>query len=122
MCFLLHIIALVALFGVVLAWDKEDYEIFDLVSAVETSEGKGTTFYSWLGVLEKATNAEITRAYRKLSLELHPDKNHGVKGANERYARLGVVATILRSEGRERYDFWMKRGVPKWRGASSCLS
>ncbi|KAG8824227.1 hypothetical protein FRC17_009149 [Serendipita sp. 399] len=45
-----------------------------------------------------------------------PDKNHGVVGANERYARLGVVAQILRSEGRERYDFWMKRGVPKWRG------
>lgn len=47
-----------------------------------------------------------------------PDKNHGLKGANERYARLGVVAQILRSEGRERYDFWMKRGVPKWRGAT----
>jgi hypothetical protein len=32
-----------------------------------------------------------------------PDKNQGIKGANERYARLGVVAQILRSEGRERY-------------------
>lgn len=33
-----------------------------------------------------------------------PDKNQGVKGAHERFARLGVIAQILRnSEGRERY-------------------
>jgi hypothetical protein len=32
-----------------------------------------------------------------------PDKNPGVKGVQERFARLGVVASILRSEeGRER--------------------
>jgi len=32
-----------------------------------------------------------------------PDKNPGVKGIQERFARLGVVAAILRSqEGRER--------------------
>lgn len=112
----MHILAFVSLLTLVAAWSKEDYEIFDLVTAVENSEGKGTTFYSWLGVTEKANSAEITRAYRKKSLDLHPDKNHGVPGANERYARLGVVAQVLRSEGRERYDFWMKRGVPKWRG------
>ncbi|CCA77258.1 hypothetical protein PIIN_11902 [Serendipita indica DSM 11827] len=97
-----HILAFVSLLTLVAAWSKEDYEIFDLVTAVENSEGKGTTFYSWLGVTEKANSAEITRAYRKKSLDLHPDKNHGVPGANERYARLGVVAQILRSEGRER--------------------
>jgi hypothetical protein len=34
---------------------------------------------------------------------ISPDKNPGVKGAQERFARLGVVASILRSqEGRER--------------------
>ncbi len=67
--------------------------------------------------------AEIGRAYRKKSILLQcasqylcfacsyivrltncsPDKNPGVKGVQERFARLGVVATILRSEeGRER--------------------
>ncbi|KAI9448023.1 DnaJ-domain-containing protein [Lactarius indigo] len=95
---------LVLLIGVVHAY--EDYEIFDLVSAVE---GKGTTFYSWLDVSSSASVAEIGRAYRKKSMLLHPDKNPGVKGAQERFARLGVVASILRSqEGRER--------SPRWRG------
>jgi curved DNA-binding protein CbpA len=61
--------------------------------------------------------AEIGRAYRKKSMVLHPDKNPGVKGVQERFARLGVVGSILRSEeGRERYDFFYKNGVPRWRG------
>ena len=39
-----------------------------------------------------------------------------VKLANERFARLGVVANILRGPGRERYDYFLKNGFPKWRG------
>ncbi|KAI0005026.1 DnaJ-domain-containing protein [Russula compacta] len=105
------------LIGLVHAWTKEDHEIFDLVSAVEAAEGKGTTFYSWLDVSPSASMAEIGRAYRRRSMLLHPDKNLGVKGVQERFARLGVVASILRNqEGRERYDFFYKNGVPRWRG------
>jgi len=99
------------------SWDKEDYEIFDLVSAIETSEGKGTTFYSWLDVPSTATTSEIAKAYRKLSMQLHPDKNPGNKKIAERFARLGVVSAILRNAAsRTRYDFFYKNGVPKWRG------
>lgn len=85
--------------------------------------GKGTTFYSWLEVSPSASMADIGRAYRKKSMFLQcvspfplstlhalkssncsPDKNPGVKGIQERFARLGVVASILRSqEGRERF-------------------
>jgi len=109
--------ALACLTGLVHAWTKEDHEIFDLVSGVEAAEGKGTTFYSWLGVSSSASMADIGRAYRKKSMLLHPDKNPGVKGVQERFARLGVVSSILRSEeGRERYDFFYKNGVPRWRG------
>jgi len=108
---------LVLLTTCVLAWEKEDYEIFDLVTAVEKAEGKGTTFYSWLDVPSSATTGEISKAYRKKSIQLHPDKNPGVVGIHERFARLGVIAAILRNpESRKRYDFFYKNGVPKWRG------
>ncbi|KAJ7713756.1 DnaJ domain-containing protein [Mycena maculata] len=108
---------LAALFAVALAWDKEDHEIFDLVSAIQASEGKDTTFYSWLDVPSTATTAEIAKAYRKKSMLLHPDKNPNDKTIDERFARLGVVSTILRNkESRERYDFFYKNGVPTWRG------
>jgi len=101
----------------VFAWEKEDHEIFDLVSAVEKAEGKGTTFYSWLDVSSTATMTEISKAYRKKSIQLHPDKNPGVVGIHERFARLGVIAAILRNaDSRKRYDFFDKNGVPKWRG------
>lgn len=111
------ILILAVLATAVLAWEKEDYEIFDLVSAVQASEGKGTTFYSWLDVPPTASAADVAKAYRKLSIKIHPDKNPNVKGAHERFARLGVVSSILRNpESRQRYDFFFKNGVPKWRG------
>ncbi|KAG6911179.1 hypothetical protein DXG01_003046 [Tephrocybe rancida] len=95
----------------------EDHEIFDIVSQLEAAEGKGTTFYSWLNVPSTAPTAEISKAYRKMSMQLHPDKNPDVKGIHDRFARLGVIATILRNkESRKRYDFFYKNGVPKWRG------
>ncbi|KAL8713487.1 MAG: hypothetical protein Q9220_002349 [cf. Caloplaca sp. 1 TL-2023] len=39
-----------------------------------------------------------------------------VKKASERYARLGVIAEILKGEGRERYDHFLANGFPRWRG------
>jgi len=114
---LLFVALLAVLATAVHAWTKEDHEIFDLVSALEGAEGKGTTFYSWLDVPSTATTPEIARAYRKKSVQLHPDKNPGVKGIHQRFARLGVISTILRNaESRKRYDFFYKNGVPTWRG------
>ncbi|KAF8845860.1 DnaJ-domain-containing protein [Paxillus ammoniavirescens] len=117
MRFILFLAFLAVLATAVSAWTKEDHEIFDLVGALEAAEGKGTTFYSWLDVPPTASLAQINKAYRKKSMQLHPDKNPGVKGIQERFARLGVIANTLRSsEGRKRYDFFYKNGVPKWRG------
>ena len=39
-----------------------------------------------------------------------------VKEASDRFARLGLIANILRGEGRERYDHFLANGFPKWRG------
>lgn len=39
-----------------------------------------------------------------------------VKKASERYARLGVIAEILKGEGRARYDYFLANGFPRWRG------
>jgi len=99
------------------SWTKDDHEIFDLVSELETHEGKGTDFYKFLDVNPAASVGALNRAYRKRSLELHPDKNPNVPDVHERFARLGKIAAILRnSEKRERYDFFYKNGVPRWRG------
>ncbi|CDR99748.1 hypothetical protein [Sporisorium scitamineum] len=96
-------------------WDKDDHEIFELQSALEKSEGKGATFYSVLDIKRTSSLAEIKRAYRKKSLELHPDKNLGVEGAQQRFERLGLVYKILRDGRKDRYDHFLKSGFPKWR-------
>ncbi|KAE8414933.1 hypothetical protein BDV36DRAFT_264046 [Aspergillus pseudocaelatus] len=39
-----------------------------------------------------------------------------VKKAHDRASRLNTVANILRGPGRERYDYFLKNGFPKWKG------
>ena len=41
---------------------------------------------------------------------------NAVKEASDRFARLGLIANILRGPGRERYDHFLGNGFPKWRG------
>lgn len=98
-------------------WDKDDIEIFELQAALEDSEGSGTSFYSVLGVRASASVAEIRKAYRQKSLEWHPDKNPDRADAHKRFERLGLINRILRDERRDRYDFFLAHGFPRWSGS-----
>ncbi|CAO3596756.1 unnamed protein product [Absidia cylindrospora] len=114
---LVFVLILSTLVPSVKAWEKANFEIFDLVDELEKSEGKDTNFYNWLKLKPSATQAEVSKAYRKLSIQLHPDKNKQDANAEERFARLGKVAAILRNSAtRERYNHFYKNGVPRWRG------
>ena len=44
------------------------------------------------------------------------DIRNAVRKASERFARLGIVASILKGPGRERYDHFLSNGFPKWKG------
>ncbi|KAG0281030.1 hypothetical protein BGZ95_007230 [Linnemannia exigua] len=115
---LLMALAILALIQTVAAWEEGDFEIFDLVDALEKAEGPEVNFYSWMGVTQKTPKPDIERAFRKKSRTLHPDKNRGA-GLQEKYARLSNIITILRDDAkRERYNFFLKNGVPRWRGTA----
>ncbi len=62
-----------------------------------SSESK-ETHYSILGVSDKASNDEIKKAYRKLSLELHPDRNQNDHTKVERYKQVSAAYNILSNE------------------------
>ncbi|KAI9876537.1 MAG: hypothetical protein M1823_007261, partial [Watsoniomyces obsoletus] len=69
-----RLLVLCALTSLSLAWTKEDHEIFRLKDEVDAAEGSEITFYDFLGVQSSATLDDISRAFRKKSLTLHPDK------------------------------------------------
>ena len=62
-------------------------------------------YYEVLGVERGATPEELKKAYRKLALQYHPDKNPGDKQAEERFKEVAEAYDILSdSEKRARYD------------------
>ncbi|MFV0438489.1 MAG: DnaJ C-terminal domain-containing protein [Desulfopila sp.] len=52
-------------------------------------------YYETLGVAKGATADEIKKAYRKLALKYHPDKNRGDKGAENRFKEINEAYAVL---------------------------
>ncbi len=62
-------------------------------------------YYQILGVDRSADEKEIKRAYRKLALKYHPDKNPGDKQAEEKFKELNEAYEVLGdAEKRAKYD------------------
>lgn len=62
-------------------------------------------FYSVLGVSRSASDEEIKKAYRKLAMKLHPDKNPGNKKSEESFKEATeAYETLSDQKKREMYD------------------
>ncbi|EEH19019.2 hypothetical protein PABG_01338 [Paracoccidioides brasiliensis Pb03] len=70
------LLALSYLLVLVAAWSKEDHEIFRLRDELHQTEGSNVTFYApdFLGVKPTVSQADLLKAFRQKSKQLHPDK------------------------------------------------
>lgn len=79
-----------------------------LVSAQEEK------YYKVLGIQRDASAGEIKKAFRKLSLEYHPDKNPGDEAARVKFVEISEAYDVLSDpEKRQLYDLGGEDGLKK---------
>ena len=69
-------------------------------------------FYEILGVAKNASDDEIKKAYRKLAMKYHPDRNPDSKGAEEKFKEAKEAYEVLSdNDKRAAYDRYGHAGV-----------
>lgn len=69
-------------------------------------------YYEILGIQRDASTEEIKKAYRKLAMEYHPDRNPGDETAEEKFKELAEAYEVLKDpDKRSRYDRFGHSGL-----------
>ena len=69
-------------------------------------------YYEVLGVSKSATGPELKKAYRKIALQFHPDKNPDHKEAEEKFKEAAEAYEVLNNpEKKQRYDQFGHQGM-----------
>ena len=77
-----------------------------------TAVASAADYYKTLGLNRGASDDQIKRAYRKLALKYHPDKNPGNEEAARKFADIGNAYEVLSdAEKRQIYDRHGEEGV-----------
>jgi len=71
-------------------------------------------FYKILGIPRSAKEKEIKKAFKKMSMKYHPDKNKGDEGAMKKYQDITAAYDALSdAERRRKYDQYGEEGLNK---------
>lgn len=55
----------------------------------------GTDYYKLLGVDKNADDDAIKRAYKKMALKWHPDRNKGSEEASQKFKEVRIVVPVV---------------------------
>lgn len=76
-------------------------------------------FYSVLGVSRQASPEDLKKAFRKLAMKFHPDKNQGDKAAEDRFKEVNEAYDILSDpKKRQMYDQFGHAGTQQGAGSN----
>lgn len=76
------------------------------------ANGEKQDYYELLGVHNNASDTEIKKAYRKLALQYHPDKNPGDKASEEKFKEISEAYEVLSdAQKRAQYDQFGHAGL-----------
>lgn len=71
-------------------------------------------YYKLLGVSKSATKDELKKAFRKLAMKYHPDKNKDDKVAEEKFKKINEAYAVLSNdEKRKQYDMFGAEGFSR---------
>lgn len=69
-------------------------------------------YYNLLDIAKDSTESDIKRAFRKLSISLHPDKNPGDQEAANKFVNINKAYEVLSNiETRQIYDLYGEEGL-----------
>ena len=77
------------------------YTVEQKTAVIRVRKCSATAFYEILGLEKSSSDAEIKKAYRKLSLLTHPDKN-GYEGADEAFKCEAPLEQCIKYEGTDK--------------------
>lgn len=69
-------------------------------------------YYKILELDKDATESEIKKAFRRLSVKFHPDKNPGDQESAQRYLKVNKAYEVLNDqEKKQMYDLYGEEGI-----------
>ena len=73
-----------------------------------------TDYYKLLGLEKRASADDIKKAFRKLAVKYHPDRNPGDKGAEDKFKEINEAYAVLSDpQKKEQYDTYGSSGFHK---------
>jgi len=105
----LVVFLVVLLSGMAAAFEEEELEVYDVVEDVNSN------FYEFLELKPDCSASDIRKAYRRLSLTLHPDKSDAPDAETKFRHLVAVYETLKDKNKREIYDRVLVEGLPDWR-------
>ncbi|XP_038072415.1 dnaJ homolog subfamily C member 10-like isoform X1 [Patiria miniata] len=99
------------------SWVKTTLIALALLSLLTVISSASQDYYELLGIERDASNKDIRRAFKKLALKMHPDKNLDDPKAHDKFVEINRAYEVLKDDDlRKKYDRFGEEGLKDQQG------